>query len=775
WQYENKRGVVSLDYRIGRRRDLAQTDQQSWPLPLTDYSSRPMMRRFAKYDVDLSELDSGNQLLVFRAPEQGPHRFELEVNPLKRCVIEAREFRGDKLTQRTRFAEFVEAGGQWWPTTILRENEKGRLVNRRRIEVSSLSGDEFKTRVKASLESQGEVLFLERPDPEVEAAKQLVHEGSGDYADHLRVLLQYAETQQWDLAWERWRSAEKSIADKPAMPWMRAVLMSWSRRGENLQEQIAELGRSIVGSGSQTGVFLEEHLLNMAQSMLQVDEQGHLIEMLRDEYSLQAVDSEWCQQQWQRRRARFLQQRGQYLDAMAIYEELAKAHPNEIQDLLNYLQLAASQGQAERAVNLGRNRLREAGEWEEYELYQIYDRLSNLLWNRRKLDELYTLCAEWIGHEPTQEAAYIRYLSVLMFLGRETDADRWITARLQESLTQDAEQPKLAKIGAAIQLAFGQGWQFYSYSLEEKWLPSLRDFALRVARSDSKAIHLAGRIISNHLFRQSDAYTSLRTNLIDDLLADGAIAEFTLQRLQLYCSWINWGKDQVEARVWEAVTRGLKARWDSAAVDKGRAQIAQMLLSIYYQHGDQQLAIVFLRERLAKAEDQLLAQVARELMTQLVTQEWSEDLEVELFSLVPKLSLANQEPQFRAGIAAMAIRQLAESLQRMRSRALIGSLEESEQLPRSELRARQREVATRVAEELEVSFSRAAADAGEIERPWYALEALCFLARAQKDLAEVDAQAREIIAALMTPNGDHLDRLRRERCSVVLSYAATRR
>ena len=38
------------------------------------------------------------------------------------------------------------------------------------------------------------MLFLERPDPEVETAKQLVHEGRGDYADHLRVVLKHAET-----------------------------------------------------------------------------------------------------------------------------------------------------------------------------------------------------------------------------------------------------------------------------------------------------------------------------------------------------------------------------------------------------------------------------------------------------------------------------------------------------------------------------------------------------------------------------------------------------
>ncbi len=775
WLYDGKRGSASLDFQTGRRRDVVAADGKAWPLPLKDYSSQAMIRRFAKYSAELQNVASGNLLITFKAAGENAHRLELEIDPAKKALIELRNFRGEDLTQRSIFSEFEEVAGQWWPGSIRRENDKGRVLSRRSLKIAALDADGFARQVRIALESQGDVLFLERADPDLKLAKQAIHDGTGDYVDHLRVLLQYAETQQWDLAWEQWHKAEKSIATKPAMPWMRSVLLSWSRRGEDLYGQVETLVDQVASSDRSLGVFPNEYLLNMARSMLQVDEQGRLIDRLRSSYFAQTIDQDWCQQQWERRRAQFLQQRGQYVDAMAIYEKLASSHPEEIQDLLQYLQLAASQGRADQAVNFGRQRLRDGTVWEEYEFYQLYDRLSNLLWNRRQLDSLHELCAEWIARNPTQEAAYVRYLSVLMFLGREVEADRWIDDRLAETLADDDPQAKIARMGAAIQVALGQGWQFYSYNLEEKWLPELRDFAIRLAQSESKAIHLAGRIISNHFFRQSDAYEGLRKRLSDEMLQAGKIAEFSIQRLQLYVSWLNWAKDQVSADLWQHVSKGLYDRWLQTDAAGEQAQIASILLSIYYQHGDQLLAIGFLRERLARVEKQVLSQVARELMTQLVTQPWTEELEAELFALVPKLSFEGQEADMRAGIAAMAIRQLAASLQRMRTASLLGGPEVIEVLPRAELRAKQVEVARAVFALLQSSFSAAAARANEIEKPWYAMEALCFMAQQQRDLTAVDAEAREILADLMSGEGNHLDRLRRERCSVLLSFVATRR
>src|SRR5262249_1996010 len=143
----------------------------------------------------------------------------------------------------------------------------------------------------------------------------------------------------------------------------------------------------------------------------------------------------------------------------------------------------------------------------------------DVLWRRRDLKELAAVTEQWVARCKTSEDAHTRWLSVLLYQGKEADADRWIED-VFASEVKPTDAAYRARVGAALTIALGNGWQFWSQSLDERWQEPLAAMARRLAAQPGEAWLLAHRVIWDWRFRNTDGYATLRKGLGEDLEAN---------------------------------------------------------------------------------------------------------------------------------------------------------------------------------------------------------------------------------------------------------------
>lgn len=779
WLLEGKRGVAVLGLKLGRVRDGVERDRR-FSLDLSDYSTTDLVQGWRHYHVTRKDLDGGIVQLTFTAPAPQRSRFRLEIDTGKKVVGKSTSYDTDfRVSQTTTYSDFVEVAGTWWSQRIERRNEKNQVFHRQKLTVKAASKDAAVAAMTEAAAAHSQVVFIGAVDPKLADAKQAVHENKAGFAEHMRVALHYAATQQWEKVWANLDRASRAAEGKFAVPFLVAWLRTHSRRGQEFGEGLAALVEAARGAGADTRDFLAAHLRQLGGSVLGTNEQLALLEDLAAIYRTAGRDAEWRDLEYHAEKARLLWNLDNKEEALALRKATATRYPAHMRAVGDYLQTLVSTADLQGAVRYADEVLAAKDRWLESEIDTVFYQWTEGLWRLRRLPDLLRVARRWQDRRPENQQAYVRYASALLFDNQEKSADEWVQRRLDDERTKISRAYQ-QELGAAIQMALGSGWNFQTNGIEEKWLEPLAKLARRLARTEGNTLHLAQSIVGNWRFRQTDQYRELRNWFLADLMKDGVIAEMSLERLGYYLQWISWHKDHVSNADWQKVTGLIRSRFDASKDKDEQRKLGEHVLMLLDVRQEKKDALAFLRHWREVALEQK-DHVTRQLFDRLAREEWTKELQTELFQLVPGLQPEKARDHQRRSIAAGAARLLADQVFKSRVKALLGPVEKLEKLPRAERREKTRVFQAQAQAELAQAFGDALKTTDKWARPWLTLEGLCFAALTKKDLAATATAAKELLASVpkVDPDEDpqeaHMPLILRRRCAVLLAYTASRR
>jgi hypothetical protein len=428
------------------------------------------------------------------------------------------------------FSDFVEVAGMWWAGKIEQRDKKNRLIHRQTLAVKASAKDAAVAAMTKAAAAHSEVLFIGGIDPKLEDAKQAVHENKAGFAEHMRVALHYAATQQWEKVWGNMDRAARAAAGKYALPFMRAYLRTQSRRGEEFKAGLPGLVEDTKTAATNAKDFLAAHVRQLGTSVLGTNEQLALLEDLLSVYAVAGEDAAWRDLQFRTAKAELLWNLGRQEEALRLRKATARKYANHMRAVGDYLRTLVSTADLDGAVQYAGEVLRREDRWLESEIDSVFYQWTDGLWRLRRLPQLLGVAKRWHDLRSETQEPYLRYVSALLFNNREGDADKWISTHLADERTKISRAYQ-QELGAAIRLALGSGWNFNANGIDKQWLEPLAKLARRLARTEGDTLLMVQNIVGNWRFRQTDQYRELRKWFLQDLMADGVIAEMSLERL----------------------------------------------------------------------------------------------------------------------------------------------------------------------------------------------------------------------------------------------------
>jgi predicted Zn-dependent protease len=748
-----------LGLKLGRVRDGVEWDQR-FPFGLSDFSTADIVRSWRNYRVAMKRLDGDQVQITFTAPPPQRSRFQLEIDTRRKVVLRSRNFDRDyRVNSVMTFSDFVEVAGVWWAGKIEQHDKKNRLIHRQTLTVKASAKDAAVAAMTKTAAAHSEVLFIGAIDPKLEDAKQAVHENKAGFAEHMRVALHYAATQQWEKVWGNMDRA--------------------ARAAEEFKAGLPALVETIKTATANAKDFLAAHVRQLGTSVLGANEQLALLEDLLSVYAVAGEDAAWRDLLFRTAKAQLLWNLGRQEEALRLRKATARKYANHMRAVSDYLRTLVSTADLDGAVQYAGEVLRREDRWLESEIDSVFYQWTDGLWSLRRLPQLLQVAKRWHDRRAENQEPYVRYVSALLFNNKEGDADKWVSEHLADERTKISRAYQ-QELGAAIRLALGSGWNFNANGIDKKWLAPLAKLARRLARTEGDMLSMVQNIVGNWRFRQTDQYRELRKWFLQDLMADGVIAEMSLERLGYYLRWISWHKDHVAVADWQKVTSRIRSRFDSTKDKDEQHQLGTHVLMLLDVRQEKKPALAFLRDWMKVALHQK-DHVVRILFERLAREDWTKEGQAELFALIPALQPEKAEDHQRQAVAAGAARLLADSLMKTKVKALLGPVEKLEKLPRAERREKTKVSRAQARKDLAAAFANALEGTDKWARPWLTLEQLCFAAETKKGLAEVADATRKLLASIPKVDPDkHPQEARmpwvlRSRCTVLLAYAASRR
>ncbi len=783
WLHDGTVGALAVARRLARTRDAEDEDANAWWLPIWDLQTRDVIRTWKQqgYRARIAKREDGRVLVVLEMRKPDRRRTELLIDTEKQALLSQSHYDGHAaLSNRTVYTNHVEVAGRWWAQTIERWNRNQQRVGRTAVLVSPLAAGALEGEAARATAEQADVITIHGTLPKVPAAKQTRHEKRATFVDHLVVALRHGHRQQWKTALAAWDAAQGLVNDKPGRRWIRMEFLARNRQGEAFKGYL----RDLIGHvGTEPGAatrFLAQ-LVWARSGILGANERSALLDDLKARWidaSSPAADGR--RESWMLTRAAMYTSAGKPRQALAIAKEAAEAFPHSFRAQRHYTNGLWSTARPEAAIEHARMLLADREPWMESERHGIYDLLANLLWDRRRIEELEQTLAAWIEHESRDRTTWKRWFSIPYFRGNDKAGDETLLAALQKRIDDDAPEPAWVRLGAAADIALGNGWNFHAQRIEEMFHQPLADLVRHLWRNVERSDTPVYRILSDWRFGRTDGGRNIRQSMRADVLAEGAIESMPVVRLKRYIEWIGWGPKQVQDEPWQQTLDRVRARWNAAKDKDERGTLGNLVLKLLDARGRREEAIAFARVRLESAHETVRVARATDLYKRLLKtpvrdEHQTEAREDEVVALLPRLvNPKDAKEATRAGIARRA-RALAKQLYTWRYERALGTPKEREPLSRAALKTLRKEARQSTREWLTARMGKAESAADEHHKPWLRLERLAYGVEAGKDLESLVAEAAGVLQADWKREDIPLDRLIRERAAVVMAYAATRR
>ncbi|MEI8020033.1 MAG: hypothetical protein WCH39_17650, partial [Schlesneria sp.] len=727
----NERGVYSKAFLLGRYRASVPYELKSPPLGLADFSLSPLFQGYFWYTPQI-EPDGNNRATLVLTHKNDTTQIRFTIDTARHVVLSRSTHTEGHLVDQTTYSEFVEAAGSWWATNIVTSDAQGRTTSETRLEIDVLTKAKYAERMAAELAAKPTVQFIHYPTVPLRVARQKVADGSATFDDRLTMVLQNAQSQQWDEMWKHVDAIEKLAADKPGIRWLRTILLGAIRRNEEAIQGIANEATRLIAAPVPDDFYLAEFLLGQATSLVAGPEFYQLHQSLKPVYVRtfdlrlppltrfkdvpEPVDvraSEAIQSQttltWYDREIASLEGLGRFEEALALRKAMAVTMPWDNYRQEVYAQKLASAGQFAAAHAWLRQELTRP-ERSEPEEESLRGAIAELYRQQTDWAGLLEWTSDWIAKNPesgSYSSAYSQHLSAMIYSdqldGAYALADQWLKEAQVEGKMSAIQR---ARFDTAVTFAHGSLYQINFQRTDERWFEPLAEAARFFVRHPDH-FDLVQRCVSIHYFGQSEISDQLRGEWLTMLQTE--FADLNSAQINILVGWtlsgrmqltkpIN-GRKQLDAsevppEVWKAIADKLRARWNATNDHADRHTLGETLQTIYASRFAGTELLPFLRDRIATADSVHKPGYVSALFEALLTTGWTEEVEQEAFARWRELSeLA--EPIHRMSVEMTGLMRLVDTMLANRIAAAerqLGDQGAQDQLTRKELALKKAEI-----------------------------------------------------------------------------------
>jgi len=776
WLAETDRGVLDVARRLGRKRAASDTERGWGWVPVADRSLGGVFRALAHLkNVPTVAQDGDVVTLTFATEGEAPQVVRFGIDVKRRVLLEEAYGPATGPFAVRRYGGFIEVAGAWWATTVEQRDADGQLTERQTLAVERLDTAAFGVAFDAAVAAVADGVFLGAGDPTTLEAQQAVRDGRAALADRIVVALAHGYDGRFDDLWKAWADAEPLVAGKAGADWMRLALLGRGRRGAELVGHVGAMAKAVAAADDPVGPA-RAVLLLQATGPLGANERLAIATTLRATLAQPGPDQDLRAKAAARRYADALAQVGDVAGERRERKAIYDAEPGAVDAVLAYANLLRQREDLTGAIDALAARVADGGPWTLGEGDQLRGHWVGWLHELRDLPALARVADAWLAANPRAVVAYQIRLTMLYLKGQDAEADRWILAQLAAPFATPADLAAEAARAAAMSFALGQGWHFWAQQVPVAMRAPLAELATRAARVDGPARALAGQILSDWRFRQTEEARVVVETLRKELTAAGAAAAMPRERLAAWLGWTLAGLDD-EAKA--ALAEALRARWRAATTPTERDAFAGLLMSVLPSGGRDEARIAFRREQRAAADAKTRPAAADALFDALTSAPWEAAREDEAFGLVATRLPADATTPVaiarNAGLAAQGARTLSAWIHEGRRLAALGTPEAQRARTRAAAQAAAREALAAARRDTAARLATAVAAAQPPVRTWFEVERLGYAAETLADLARVEGEAREVLEAVPAGSFDALDAHLADRAAGVLAYVATRR
>ncbi len=640
WCTAKERGVASRAFQLGRVRKSFPGDLESFHPGERLYAVTGLHETYRDYNVKVDHPAKDRAVLTLTYRDQTDSQIVVTIDTERNVILEFAWQTHGKTSSSTKYSDYVQVGGVWWPGKMESFDDKSRPTSVSTQTVKLLDDAGFEKRFNQELPNRDEVRLLTLPLPSLRDAEKAVAAGSADFEDRLVLLLRSSLIQKWNEVLKQLKAMEELSPQQSGLKWIRAAVLIGARHYDEARLLFQNIADGIVSAKPADELFLANSALDRAGQILDSNEQLRLLDRLRPVFDRQPKTAD-AERSWKTRRAQTLRSLGRTEEVLKLQKDLAASAPWDASAQTVYAQDLVNAGDYEAAYKWLRQEIARKPDRQEYETQQLRGAYAEHLYQQGREEDYVAFLKEWIETDPAGSQPYEQYLSGLIFANRTDDADETAKAWLKAGRVPGRLEPAdLARLNAPVDYALGQRYRVSMDWLDPAWLGPLEETA--VFFLDHKYyFHTASRIIDNDRFRDSDEYGRVMAEVARRLKtsADTLPARF----LSSYVNWLS-GREELSTGEWKQIAETLHERWKAAKEATEREQLGDALMQIYAPqwHYENVESLSFLRERLARAEkagDPYYISLHRQaLFDELLSRDWREEYEAEAFSLIDRLS-----------------------------------------------------------------------------------------------------------------------------------------
>lgn len=638
WCVENRRGVMSQAYRLGRTRAATPRDLSSFHPGQRPHATSPVSVTYSEWTPEIGEDEDGHVLLTMTSPaEQNPQVLKLTIDKNRNVVLKAESLVGDTLTFTNVYSDYIQVAGCWWPQTSETQDNKGRTTSRGTQQIQQLDADEFAVGYAAARLPAEKAQLLSFPMRTIKEARVADAAATADFNDYLILLLDASQIQDWPAAIGFLEKLEAAAIGESGLPWIRQRVLSAARKNEDARQQLLQAAKSLVDEPRVSELFLAGQVSSQASHIVDQNELLELLDVIKPVFDRQPEFAQ-ALRQWKQQRVNALIQLQRADDWMPLYREIATSAPWDYNLQTSYARQLASVGEYETAFAWLKQELGRDVERQPYEMQTVRASYADLLQQNNALDQLILFLADWVAEEPTERNPYDRYLGALVSDNRMDEADdlvaKWLKDYQQPNKLQDHE---VWKLQSAVQYAIGNRYQNRGNWMNPKWRQPLQGLAIYLMSHEHHS-GLVSQFLGHHLYQGTKEAKIARAEAARLLKAN--VGTYAADRISLL---LNWTINHPDLTIpdWKAIAKTLRSRWDATETQQARTAVANNLLRVYLKISPNDLRLSFMRDRVAHAETlddpAFASQLRKTLFGALLGQEWTAEHEAEVFQLLPFL------------------------------------------------------------------------------------------------------------------------------------------
>ncbi|HET6162524.1 MAG TPA: hypothetical protein VFG37_02580, partial [Planctomycetota bacterium] len=656
WLDHGQRGEWRSDWRLGRVRPAKPGDESAAALPIA-WTSLRELEPWRTYAATAKDVGDGKTAITFVHPTQPSSRFVLTIERSRGVVVEAR-WLGDVPTGTTRFSEFTQVAGQWWPTLVENVEPAGRVTSTTRYVIEALSADAFAKRVAAELAPRAGLIELAPPPKDLDVAKQHAAQEQATPEDRFALLADAARRGEADEARRLFTAFAAPYAGRFGLPRVELQLELVTRRREELRTAVLAQAERLVKQPDACELSIADDLLGLTGTFNAGQEVLTVLKALEPVYRRRAD-----------RRERLLDFEQRVIghtaamqrpdETAALQEKAAKDWPDVVGIQTTWADVLAGRGQLDLALAWLDRVQAKNGPWEPFENESIEAARQNLLWNGYRLDDLVLLLERRLRDdpEPINATGLDMYLSALLMLDREA---QWATLTARWLAEGDVERPTPGahnRVDVAVRHRLGQGYSFYYWwnrRFEDDEAKLLADVARKfVARDHSFA--WAQQILAHPNLRTTPPVRAVLAELhakVEKGVESLPVADLARTIQLLHAA--EYGEEPAEPR-WLAIHERVLARWKTLTDVNEQA----LLEGVIEATGKIELRLELRRTQLARAKTpQEKKSAAWQVYSLLLSDKWSEAAQAECLAVLTDATAPTPVEGEGTGAAADAARRL---------------------------------------------------------------------------------------------------------------------